>query len=417
MEPFADSLTNAPSTASQRDEEAVRLAAEQRAAERETAEALAAVEDARGQAMAACREAEADGNGELADEARAAIELCKKAELEIKANRGQRRSGGREYGQIVKDVRGAVSGVTEHVAEDGPEDNPKSSTLRTLHAQQAETKAAKNTFLGISLPSKPRDANEIIVTARRQPKQIAHEESDYVGSGSARRLRKTQHTVTKGAAGALTAVTFGLINDDTADEVVSTVATAAETSFTGAGAIFVGDGKGADKAAQAMGRGVRNVIRDDLKIDAAFDYVGETLGTDQYLGKSAVGETLGKATHTVLWAGGRAGTAVSQTVQAGGAAVASAWNYMTGSEAKAATPAKPGLSKFELEVAQATGLDKNKDGRFDGQETAAAKALARKLNAMGVTMANADKDHNGDISAVELGNAIRAAKAKAQKQH
>jgi hypothetical protein len=177
--------------------------------------------------------------------------------------------------------------------------------------------------------------------------------------------------------------------------------------------MLMGDDKASDKAAQTAARGARNVLRD--------------------VGVSAENaEWVGRGVHNTLWGLGRAGSVVGSvtvapvvnTAQAayegGKTMAASAWSYMTGSEAKAATPQKPKptLTKFELEIAQAAKLDANHDGKFDEKEIAVAKALARKLNGMGVTMQTADKDHNGDISAAELSSAIRNAKAKtAQKQH
>lgn len=417
MEP-ADTMAELTRPSTPRVEEEAAKLAEQLANERAAAEALAAIEDARGQAMAASREADADGNTQLGDEARNAVELCRKAEQEIKANRGQRRSGGKEYGQIVKDIRGVVSGVTEHVAEDGPEDNPKNSTLRTVHAQQAEAKqAAKKSFMGIPLPSKPQDANHIVVTARRTAKNTQaaarDDEDEYVGTGKNRRHRKTEHAISKGAVSAITTATFGFISEETADEVISTTTTAISTTATGVGAMLTGDMDAADKAARTMARGTSAQLQD--------------FGLDK---ENA--EWVGRGVHNVLWAGGRVGStpvyAAKETVKAAGklagdayeaasAAASGALAYVTGSEAKAATPPMK-LNKFELELAQAAGLDKNRDGKFDAQEMQVAKALARKLNGMGITMQSADKDHNGDISAQELGTAIRAAKAKAaQKQH
>lgn len=210
------------------------------------------------------------------------------------------------------------------------------------------------------------------------------ERDDEVGKGKKRRVRKA----TSGTGRQVTRVLSGLMDEDKADEVVSTVGTAYTTGTDGAAAIARGDVRGSDKAALGWGRGVRNVIRDDLGMD----------------GDLAQG--VGRATTVTLQTAGRAGSAVVNTADDVRDAAADKYQLMWqyGRELNQL------LGGLQANAKTRAMYDTDKDGKVELHE------VVGKLKSYGISdIKNIDFNGDSNITYAEIGAAIKARGQKPAK--
>lgn len=208
------------------------------------------------------------------------------------------------------------------------------------------------------------------------------ERDQEVGVGARRRARKA----TSEGGRRATRVLSHVMAEDTADEIVSTVGTGAQRMGQGASGFMSGDAHASDQGALAVGRGVRNVLRDDLGILSAEN-----------------AQTVGHAATVTLQTAGRGAVAVRNSAVAVGSAIATtADDARDRSVSYALTWTTLGKEINDLlpilqKSSFAKGLDTDKDGKVELNEV---MAMLRKA---GITdMKAIDRDHNGDISTQEL---------------
>lgn len=300
-------------------------------------------------------------------------------------------------------ARLAVANASD-IVEDHEHSASSSSSERTAHGADIKAKEqSKKTNAAPVAKKKKKVAEEAAEHDEPTPKERAaakklaaqkryrgenddnDERDNEVGKGKERRQRKATSTTGRSFTRKLATV----FDEDTADEIVSTAGTAYQKVTGGAAAISSGDVAGADKAAQDTGRGVRNTLRDDIGVNAT------------------VAELGGKAVHNVLWAGGRAGTAVANTGDAARDLAADKYQMMW---------------KFGRELNQLVGglqqnaktralYDTDKDGKVELHE------VVNKLKSYGIhDMKNVDFNNDGNITYAEIGAAIKS-RGKAPAKH
>lgn len=165
--------------------------------------------------------------------------------------------------------------------------NSTATAKRTAHEASLQDAKAKKSAPGrVAAPrisAKPRrddedhDNQEIVVRAERRKRYLGeHDNNDErdnsVGQGKDRRPRKA----TSEAGRKVTRVLSGMLDEDTADEIVSTVGTGVQRGMEGAAAVFVsGDYKAIDRTGLVFGRGVKNTLKDTGIVS---DETAQTIG-------------------------------------------------------------------------------------------------------------------------------------------
>lgn len=174
-----------------------------------------------------------------------------------------------------------------------------------------------------------------------------------------------------------------------ADEVVSTVATGGETVVQGVAAVAAGEEKAVEASGLRFGRGVRNVLRDDLGLNAT---VAQTIGHAATVTTQTVGKGLAFARNSVVSGVMYVGDSVADAT-AGARDYAESW-----------TELGDALEKIRDEVQRSSmgaALDHNNDGIVRLCE------ITETLHAMGISdLKTIDSNQDFSVSMRELQAAL-----------
>lgn len=307
---------------------------------------------------------------------------------------GQRRGDARAVSSKISTLNTAVVTISNEVeAHDGA----VTGEATKRNARQAEVNESKKNAAskaGAAALYRPRtsagsaiqrhadgedDDSPTAIRARRHRGENDDNDTrdNEVGKGARRRERKA----TSSAGRQATRILSGVMAEDTADEIVSTAGTAVENTASGAVAIISGDREGSDKAALTQGRGVRNVLRDDLGLN------------------EDVAQTLGRATTVTLTTAGRAGMALRDSAVDARDTAADLYE-MTGKLGRELNDIRV---QFQNNAALRKQFDTDRDGTVELHE------IVDKLGTFGITdMRNIDFNGDGDITMLEVAAAIRS---------
>lgn len=317
---------------------------------------------------------------------------------------------------VQRSLSNTSNAVSNAVRAADDDDHPATGTTAERTAMEAAKKEAKDqakkavTPTGSALKKKKKHEQEQEATHQPTPKELAaakkqaaqkryrgehdnnDENDDEVGAGKKRRKRKATSEYGRKTTRIITNGTFGLIGEDTADEIVSTAGTGAQRMGEGASGIASGNVNESDRGALATGRGVRNVLRDDLGLNAD------------------LAQAVGSTTTTVLKKTGRAAIVVRDTTV--GAA-----RYV-GDKADDARDLAADkyqmMWQFGRELNQLLGglqanaktrvmYDTDKDGKVELHEVVGV------LGKYGIKdMKNVDFNGDGNITYAEIGAAIKS---------
>lgn len=337
-----------------------------------------------------------------AQRAREAADIAVNGQAAIKS---AARSGDRSAvtGAVQRSLGNARTAVTNAVdiAEDHEHATVGGSSERTAHGasikakEQAKEQSKKKISEPVAKKNKVRDHDDDEPTpqerarAKKEAAQKRHrgendsndEHDDEVGKGKTRRHRKATSTGGRKATRIIANGTMGLISEEAADEIVSTAGTGVQRMSEGAAGFTSGDVKKSDEGALATGRGVRNMLRDDLGVN----------GT--------VAQGLGRATTVTLQTAGRAGAAVANTADDARDLAADKYQMMWryGRELNQLLGGLQGNAKTRAMY------DTDKDGKVELHE------VVNKLKTYGITdMKNIDFNGDGNITYAEIGAAIKS---------
>lgn len=339
-------------------------------------------------------------NPEDAHEAGEAVALARRALGELQDAKSSSAAGyGRrpDVAQLVNQVGGAVqhANTSVHGHEGGTASAAtKKALIHTAAASSGAVEVARKPAASIipnfMRPARSRDVDDDDdrdTGERNRPRNP-------VAAGW-NRLRNDQGAV-GGAARAVeggvrgTARAAGFV---VSGEAAESAATATSIGVDGAAAILQGDREGIDREGQRWGRGVRNVLRDDLGVD----------------GNTA--QAAGRAVTVAAQTAGRAGAVVTDTARNAGAATANA--------ARAANRARDDASdrlgdqiarrdNFGRQLDSVIGVfshyrlfDTDRDGKVELHEVREA------LEKRGIKMSDIDTNRDGDITAQEMQAALR----------
>ena len=333
----------------------------------------------------------AEAPEDVAD-ASAAVAAAKEAETRISAMAKDKHRGNDARG-VATSLLSTASATLNQAAIDvdaHESGNSSASAKRTAHeASLQESKSKKGGAPASKRPAKHAahdDDDERTVAAQRLKRfKGEHDDNDErdnsVGQGKHRRPRKA----TSEFGRKTTRVLSGLLDEGSADEVVSTVGTGALRLGEGAGAVFSGDHQAVDRTGLVYGRGTKNTLR-DLGFDKeTAQAVGHTV--------TVMAQTTGHTVATVRNGVVAGAVAVKETAVAGGGAVqdaaASTYRYFTGEP------------EPKLEPKPAAPIKVTLNGIGTGSIAAAAKAL----KARGVDL---DSDDDGKVTIGEVKASISA---------
>lgn len=232
-------------------------------------------------------------------EAQEAVEFAQRTVRELQAARNGGSSGGRrpdvtqmlnQLGGVVQHAQnnvgsheaGSPSGATRKILIHNPVD-AKNDANKRPQAASPNVQAAVRRALGIREPEPEED------DSRQQRRGGVFGAVGSTVAGGWRRMRDDDGVVGVAARtvdGTVRTVGRG-VQFVASGEAGRSAGTAADITGDGARAIMRGDREASDREAQRFGRGMRNVLRDDLGIDAG------------------VAQTVGRATTEVAQTGGR----------------------------------------------------------------------------------------------------------------
>lgn len=347
----------------------------------------------------------AEAPDDVADAA-AAVAVAKETETRISAMAKDRTRGHDARGlantmlsNTSACLNQAAAEVDAHEAGNSCESAKRTAHQASLNAKEAAKHKVKTVEAKHSPKKKPLfdddedDAPGSRLKQQRQARQAGEndgndERDNYVGKGKYRRPRKATSEYGRKA----TRVLGGVMGEDVADEIVSTAGTGAQRMTEGATGIMTGDVKASDRGAKSTARGVRNVLRDDLGLDAEFS------------------ETVGRTTGVVLKQAGRGAIVVRDTA-------VGATKYVGDKADDARDLAADNyhkMWKFGRELNQLIGglqanaktramYDTDKDGKVELHEVVGV------LGRYGIKdMKNVDFNGDGNITYAEIGAAIKS---------